>query len=302
MPLDGPILPLTTPFLDGKVALDRLRHNLALYAADGPGGYLVLGSTGEAALLDQREKLRVIRAAREAIPPSAPLVAGVGLESTAATIGMAGIAADAGADLLLVLTPHYYGERMDDPALTAHYLAVADASPRPILLYDVPRFTHVQLSVDAVAALSHHERIVGIKDSSADTDRLSRLLWRVRSGFQVLCGHHAVLPEALRLGIRAAVLAAADVLPEAFVRMHRLAGAGSWSEARELHEAVLPASELCVCRLGVPGIKAAMDCRGLFGGAPRAPLLPVSEEARVLVRRELEKLVDHGILGSARGR
>ena len=296
MILSGVIPPLTTPFENGRIAPARLREIIERYEPHGPQGYLALGSTGEAALLEEDEKLALLRAARAAIPAGKPLLAGVGLESTAATIRLAGLAAGCRADLLLVLTPHYYQPHLTDAAVKAHYRAVADASPVPILLYSVPKFTHYQLPVEVVGSLSEHDNIVGIKDSSGDLEWLARVVDRSSDGFQVVCGSASVFCEALERGAGAGILAAANLLPEVFVKIHRLAAGGKRNDAIALQRSASPASDLAVSTHGVAGIKAAMDVRGLYGGPPRPPLLPASDETRDEIRREIDRLVDGGVL------
>jgi len=282
--LDGVILPVTTPFEDDRVSPARLRDNIARYEQAGVAGYLLFGSTGEAALLDEPEKLELLRAARAAIPAGRRLIAGVGRESTAATIRLARTAADHGADLLLVLTPHYYGDRMDGEALESHYRRVADASPLPVLLYDVPKFTHVRIPAASVAALSRHERIVGIKDSAGDLERLVALVERSDDTFVVVCGSHAIAAQAFARGVPAAILAAADLFPDEYVEVHRLVRDGRDAAALELQQRLAPASGLAVATLGVPGIKAALDLRGFYGGPPRPPLLPLPAEDTARLR------------------
>ena len=299
MRLEGAIPPLTTPFESGRVSLARLRENIERYEAAGVHGYLLLGSSGEAALLDEEEKIRLLRAARSAVPGTKPLVAGIGLESTTATVRLARAAADCGADLLLVLTPHYFDGQMDGSALEAHYMAVADVSRLPLLLYNVPKFTHVQIPTETVVALSRHERIAGIKDSSGSLEWLAELMPGVADGFSIVCGSQDVFVAALSRGARAGILAAAEPFPSTYVRIYRLAQDGETEAAEALLREVSAASRLAVSNLGVPGIKAAMDLCGLYGGLPRPPLRPVSAEARGELGRAIEALRESGALGSA---
>jgi 4-hydroxy-2-oxoglutarate aldolase len=280
----GVLAPLTTPFERDRVSTALLRGNIEIYEAAGLDGYLLFGSSGEAPLLEEPEKLRLLEAARGAVPPGKPLVVGTGLESTAATIRLGRLAADAGADLLLVLTPHYFKPRLDAAALEEHFRRVADAAPVPLLLYSVPKFTGLELSEESVIALSKHERIVGIKDSGADVERLGRLRAAAPAGFTLICGSHRAVREAAAGYAEAAILAAADVFPAEYRELFRLAATGESDAARRLDERLAPRSDLVVSRWGVAGIKAAMDVRGLHGGAPRPPLLPLKEEER----RELE--------------
>jgi 4-hydroxy-2-oxoglutarate aldolase len=290
--LAGIIPPLTTPFEDSRIAPVRLRENIARYETAGVAGYLLFGSSGEAVLLDEVEKIALLGAARSAIPSTRSLIAGVGLESTAATLRLAQIAADQGADLLLVLTPHYFAGRMNAQALEAHYHRVADESPLPLLLYDVPKFTHLQISADSVVTLSRHEKIVGIKDSAGDLDRLLDLSQRTADDFSVICGSHAVIARALAGGIRAGILAAADPFPGPYVELYGLVRDDRLPEAESLQERLSEASGLAVATFGVPGIKAAMDLCGFYGGAPRLPLLSLGDAEAARLRDAVERVTE----------
>ena len=292
MELTGIFAPLTTPFAGGGVALDRLAANLERYDRHGLAGYLVLGSTGEAALLTAEERLAVLRAARAAIARERTMIAGVGMESTADTVRMAAAAAECGADAVLVVTPSYFRTQMTEAALLAHYIAVADASPLPVLLYNVPQFTGVVIPPAAVERLAAHPNVAGLKDSAGDIGWLVDVLARVPPPFQVLCGAAGVIASALAAGAVGGILAIADVLPEPCVALFRAHAAGRDGEARALQRRLLPAVRLVAGRFGVAGVKAAMDERGLAGGAPRPPLLPLAEADRAAVRSCLAALVD----------
>jgi 4-hydroxy-2-oxoglutarate aldolase len=297
--LAGIFPPLTTPFVDGRVALDLLAANIARYQRHRLAGYLVLGSTGEAALLEDAERLAVLHAARAAIPADRAMIAGVGLESTDATIRLAATAADCGADALLVVTPSYFRAQMGEAALVRHFTAVADAAPRPILLYNVPKFTGVVIPPAAVARLADHPNIAGLKDSSGDLGWLLAVLALVPSSFQVLCGAANVIQPALAAGAAGGILAFADVAPEPCVALYEMQRAGRTDDALALQKRLLPAIALLVGSLGVAGIKAGMDQRGLAGGPPRAPLMPLAETDRGAVRECLTALAAQGLLSDA---
>ncbi len=301
MNLSGVFPPVTTPF-DDRHGVDpgALAANLARYEAHGVAGYLLFGSTGEAAYLEEDEKLEIVRAARQAVPKDRVLLAGVGLESTAATIRLAARAAGCGADLALVITPFYFRSRMSDEALKRHFEAVAEASPIPILLYDVPKFTGLELPATVAEALAGHPNVAGMKDSSGDLDKLKDVLRRVPASFRVLCGSVSIFARALAAGAVGGVLAAADVFPEPLVALHRAHVAGDLPLASELETAVGESARIIVDAGGVPGIKAAMDARGLLGGSPREPLLPPSRDEREAIRREVARMVETGIVPEVR--
>jgi 4-hydroxy-2-oxoglutarate aldolase len=299
--LSGVFPPVTTPFDErGRVDTGALADNLARYEAHGVAGYLLLGSTGEAAYIDEGEKLEVLRAARRAVPSARVLMAGVGLESTAATARLATLAADCGADLALVITPFYFRSRMSEEALKRHFEAVAEASPIPILLYNVPKFTGLALPASVAEALAKHPNVAGLKDSSGDLEKMREVLDRVPASFRVLCGSVSIFEPALAAGAVGGVLAAADVVPETLVALYRAHVAGDAGRARELQASVTETGRRIVDAVGVPGIKAGMDVRGLSGGPPRPPLLAASRDERESIRREVARLVDAGIVPAMR--
>ncbi len=296
MNLSGVLLPLTTPFDRGAVSPAKLAGNIARYEAHGLAGYLVLGSTGEAALLDEDEKIAVLEAARKAIPATKAMLAGVGLESTSATIRLARRAADAGADLLLVITPFFFRSRMSADALVRHFTAVADASRVPILLYNVPVYTALVIQPAVVATLASHPNIVGLKDSAGDLPWLVDVLARVPADFQVLSGSVLSVLPALGCGAVGGILAAGNAFPELAVRLFRSYVEGRAAEALALQKALVAPSRLVLGTHGVPGVKAAMDLRGLAGGDPRPPLLPLAAIERATVSSEIDRLVACGLL------
>lgn len=278
--LQGIIPPLVTPFRpDGELDIPAFEANLDSYAGEDLGGYLVLGSNGEAASLEEEEKLALVRAARRR-SGSRLLLAGTGLESTRATIALTRKAADAGADAVLVLTPHYYKSRMTVDALRRHFEAVADAAPVPVLLYSVPSFTGLAWPAGLAAALAAHPRVLGMKESSGDIMLLGRIIAEVPSTFAVACGSAPVLYPALCVGAVAGVLAVACCAPRPAAALYRAFERGDHVRARRLQEALAPLAVAVTSTYGVAGLKAAMDLAGRRGGEVRSPLLPAPPAAR----------------------
>src|SRR5581483_1459949 len=183
----GVLPPITTPF-DSKGNIDEgaLRANLARWLETGLHGFVVLGSNGEYALLSQEEKIRVLEIARERIPSDRLLIAGTGADSTREAIELTKRAAQIGADAALIVTPHYYRGQMNAAAWTHHYRALADASPIPILIYNVPAYTTVEIDAGTVIELARHENIKGIKDSSANFGKMGEIIRFAPPDFAVL--------------------------------------------------------------------------------------------------------------------
>jgi 4-hydroxy-2-oxoglutarate aldolase len=284
----GVLPPVTTPFgADGGLALERLAANLAAWHETGLSGYLILGSNAEAVTLTEEEKLRVLETARAHIPRDRLFLAGTGAEGTAATIALTKAAARLGADAALVVTPGYYKSQMRARELTVHYTAVAEASPIPVLLYNVPQFTGVTLEPEVVAKLAEHGNIVGMKDSAGNVAVLTEYLRAVPEGFAVFVGSATVFYAGLALGACGGILALANAAPRACVETYTLARAGKGAEAAALQRRLLPAARAVTRRFGIGGLKYAMDLLGYYGGPPRPPLLPPTEPERAEIRRAL---------------
>lgn len=289
--LKGIFPALTTPFgADGGVSTADVKHNVSLYNKTGLTGYVVIGSTGESVLLEESEREAVLAAVKEAAAPGKILIAGTGAESTEATIRWTRRAAELGYQAALVKTPYYYKPSYKPEVLAAHFRRVADASPIPVLLYSVPQFTGVALEAGEVAALAAHPNIVGLKESSGNVLRLGEIIASTPKEFQVMVGSASTLHVSLVTGARGGILALACALPELLVELYRLWRAGTAEGAQRLQEALLPASRVIVSQNGPAGVKCAMDLRGYRGGAPRPPLLPVSEAAREEIAKILSRL------------
>ena len=290
----GVFVPVTTPFdVHGELSLQAFQGNLQKLLQHDIAGVVVAGSNGEAALLDEEERVRLWEAARAALPDGRLLIAGVGRESTRATIALARRAAEAGADAVLAVTPSYFHPFMSVEALTAHFRAVADASPVPVLIYVMPRLTHVDMNAAVVMELSRHINIIGIKDSSGDVGKIGQITQRVRSDFYVLSGAGGAFFPSLMMGASGGVLTLGNVAPAQTVELYCRHAAGDWSAARDLQARLTLVNTLITARLGPAGVKAAMDMLGYYGGPVRPPLLPIAENDRVMLRAAL---ADAGLL------
>jgi dihydrodipicolinate synthase/N-acetylneuraminate lyase len=283
--LRGVFAPVVTTFgnRDETVDLDAFATNLRAYTAAGLTGAVVCGSTGEAALLDEEERRSLIERARQELSGDAMLIVGTGAESTRQCIQRCRVAKEHGAHAVLVVAPHYYASVMTPPALEAHYRRVADESPLPVLLYNIPKYMHFALEPDLVARLSTHENIVGMKDSAGDLARLAGYVQSQRDDFTVLTGHGGSFHEALELGVRGGILAVALFAAELTLDIYERHGADDRDASAESQRAATPLASEIVGRMGVAGVKAALDRVGLRGGRVRAPLLPLGpeDEARV---------------------
>ena len=297
MKIEGIFAALTTPFAPGgSIAVDRFRENLARYNGTHLSGYVVVGSTGESVLLTFDEIDRIWSTAREFAAPGKLLIAGVGVDSTNDTIARARRAAELGYDAVLVKTPHYFKPLLTPAALEQHYLAVADASPLPVLIYSIPQYTGISITADWVARLAERPNIVGIKESSGNVQLAAEIVRLCRPEFSTLVGSSGTLFPSLLLGVAGGILALACFLPEPAIEIYEAVRAGDMARASRVQFALLAASRKIAGELGPTGVKYAMDCMGYYGGDPRPPLLPLSDAQRKTVEAVLaESIARHKV-------
>jgi 4-hydroxy-2-oxoglutarate aldolase len=290
--LTGVFGPVVTTFQakTGDLDVGSFRSNVKAHLGAGMAGVVVCGSTGEAALLTEEERLELLEAARSEVSGGKLLLMGVGAESTRLTIRRCREARTAGADAVLVVAPHYYANAMTAEALRVHYRRVADDSPLPVLLYNIPKYMHFKLPPDLVAELAEHPNIVGIKDSSGDLALLGSYLEAQGDAFTVLTGNGATFHEALVAGARGGILAVALFAAVQSVGVYEAQQRGDRITAAGLQSGIKPSAIGVVGELGVPGVKAALDLVGLTGGPVRGPLLSLDATARTQVSSLLDAL------------
>ena len=321
--LTGIYPPLPTPFKeDGALALDWLAANVEKLNATGLSGYLALGSNSEAVHVTPEEASQVFAAVRNAADSDKVVIGGTGQFATQATIEMTRRAADAGCAAVLVITPFYYKNSMTADALRRHYHAIADQSPIPVMIYNVPANTGFNISPSIVAEIAQHPNVVGMKDSAGDINQLAETIRLTRhrhadgakgahparevadvpaaaarsassADFNVFSGNFGAMLPSLSFGVVGGILAVANIAPDECVAIHDLFKQGRAQEAGELHLRILPVARAVTTQFGVPGLKAAMDLLVYHGGYPRSPLLPIgaSQKAELeAILREAELL------------
>ncbi len=279
--------PIATPFEHGEVAYDKLVQNIARWNKTGLSGYVVMGSNGESAFLMREEKLKLVEAARRNIDSGKLLIAGTGSDSIKETVSLSNDAADRGADYVLVLTPFFYKEQMKSAAFVRYFTEVADKTKIPLIIYNVPKFTGVNIDIDAVSKLSNHGNIVGLKNTSENIAHTAEIIANAPKDFSVLVGAASVLYPGLAAGAAGGILAIANIAPNECVEIQSLFEAGKHDEASKLQTKLIPVNEAVTSGYGVPGLKAAMDMLGYFGGKPRSPLVPLGDEDREDLKRIL---------------
>jgi len=279
--LAGIYPPIPTPFDNtGKIAEQALTENLHRWNQYKLRGYVVLGSNGELVLLNKEERLLVMRIARAAISEDKLMIAGTGCQSTQATIELTAGAAAIGADAALVVTPSYYRGLMTRDVLREHFHAVAETSPIPIIIYNIPACTGIDLDAETVAVLAEHENVIGIKDSGGNVTKLAEICHLTGPNFQVLAGSASFLLPALSVGAVGGVLALANIAPAQCLLIRQAFLDRDWENARQVQLRMIPANTAVTRRWGVPALKAALDMLGMYGGPARRPLLPLSTETK----------------------
>ena len=316
---NGILPPLPTPFReDGALDLEALRSNVEQLNATGLTGYLALGSNSEAVHVMPEEASQVFATVRKVAATDKIVIGGTGQFSTAATIEMTKRAAEAGCAAALIITPFYYKNSMTAEALKKHYFTIADQSPIPVMIYNVPANTGLNIASAVVAEIAQHPNVVGIKDSAGDINQIAETVRLTRGRMQeaggkqaerneatmdtaslrsasvrdakwfvVFSGNYGAMLPSLSLGVVGGILAVANIAPKECVEIYELFRQGRITEAGELHLRLLPVARAVTSQFGVPGLKAAMDLLGYRGGYPRLPLLPLGASQRV----ELEKIL-----------
>lgn len=283
--LAGLFLPVTTPFdaVTGDIAPVSFRANLRKWLGHPIDGVVLFGSTGEGALLDDDEKVRLTDFARDVIPAGVSLVGGTSGESTRAVARQAKNMAAAGVDALLVHPPSYFGPYLPAAAMVDHFRAVADASPVPVLVYHIPKFTKVTLEPGLVAELMRHPNIAGLKDSSGDVKRFASYTDVCPDGSRLFVGNGALFYTALELGAAGGILAAAVFAPALAVAVLEAFRAGDTVRAGEIQDTLATLHRAVAAAHGAVGVKAALDRIGYTGGPPRPPLraLGAAEQRRL---------------------
>jgi 4-hydroxy-2-oxoglutarate aldolase len=277
--LKGCFPPIPTPFdPNGRIDHDHLAANLEKWQKTPLRGFAVLGSNGESVLLRAEEKVETWRTAGKMIASDRLFIAGTGCESTAETLDLTEKAAEAGANAAMIVTPHYYRPRMDHAALCAHYTFLADRSSVPIILYNVPGFTGVDLEPRTIIELAAHPNIIGLKESSGNVVKMGQVLHAAGDHFQVLAGSGSFLLPALSMGAVGGVMALAAVAPYELQKIVDCFASGAMEIARKTQLRLIAANGAVTVRFGIPGLKMAMDLIGMYGGPVRSPLRPLEKD------------------------
>jgi 4-hydroxy-2-oxoglutarate aldolase len=288
--IKGAIPPMITPFNENdEVDFEKFVRNIQDWNNYDLAGYLVLGSNSETVYLTEDEKLKLVELTVKYRKPGKLVIAGTGMESTRATIDLTNKAADLGADCALLVTPFYYGGKMNDEALINYYTDVADNVKIPIMIYNVTKFTHINISARVVGVLCKHPNIIGMKDSSGNVPQLIEFKKAVGNAeFNLMVGTASIWYPALTLGVEAAIMALANCCPGECVDVQKEFEAGNLEKAREIYERVFPVNAAVTGTFGIAGLKYACDILGFNGGYVRKPLLQLKEDDKVKLKAILK--------------
>lgn len=281
---------MVTPFsADGEVDFAAHIRNVKRWNERGLGGYVVLGSNSEAVYLTEKEKLQLIQDTAENAASGYRIIAGTGMESTRETIHLTNEAARAGAQAGLIITPFYYAGKMSDRALIQHFTQVADAVRIPILIYNVAKFTRINVSPAVIAELSRHPNIIGMKDSSGSIPQMVQYQAVADPAFEILVGTASAWYPALTMGVTAGIMALANCAPDECVEVQSLFDEDKHTEAEDLYRRLFPVNQAVTATYGVAGLKYACACRGFAGGYVRSPLQELSDVDRKAIDKLLER-------------
>lgn len=287
MKLQGIFPPIATPFdHNGEIYEAKVRHNVEKWNRTGLSGYVVCGSTGESVMLTPDEKFALWEMVARYAAPDKLLIAGTGVESVRETVWLTNRAAEMGYKAVMVRTPHYYKNLIARPeAQVLYFRSVADRIKIPIIIYNWPQTTGVDISADAVAQLSEHPNIIAVKESSGNIEKVMQMIREVKPGFQVLVGSAPTLWPSLLMGAAGAILAYANSAPYSTIAIWEAYRSRDEAAGRDWQNRIARAAVLVTVKYGIPGLKYAMDLNGYYGGVPRLPLCPPSAEAK----REIEE-------------
>jgi 4-hydroxy-2-oxoglutarate aldolase len=287
MKLQGIFPPIATPFdHNGGIYPAKVRHNVEKWNKTALSGYVVLGSTGESVMLTTDEKVTMWELVAQHAAPGKLLIAGTGVESVRETVSLTNRAAEMGYQAALVRTPHYCKNLLNRAsAQELYFRAVADQARIPVIVYNFPQATGVDIPVEAVVALSEHPNVIGIKESSGNMAKLMETIRGARAGFQVLVGSAPTLWPSLLMGACGGILAYANAAPYSTIAIWEAYRAREDAAGLDWQNRIGHAAALVTVKHGIPGLKYAMDLNGYYGGPPRLPLCVPGEAAK----REIEE-------------
>jgi 4-hydroxy-tetrahydrodipicolinate synthase len=277
----GSIVAIVTPFRNGKIDERAFQELVEWHVAEGTHGFVPVGTTGESPTLSHAEHARVVALCVESVSRRRPVIAGTGSNSTAEAISLTRHAAEAGADAALVVTPYY--NKPTQEGLYAHYRAIHDATGIPILIYNIPGRSVVDMSPETMARLAELPRIVGVKDATGDIVRPLVTAEACGSGFCQLSGEDGNALAFLAHGGHGCISVTANVAPALCARLQDAWRAGRPDEALALQRRLLPLHRALFCETSPAPAKYALSRIGRCSGELRLPLVGLSEASKARV-------------------
>jgi 4-hydroxy-2-oxoglutarate aldolase len=292
MKLHGIFPPIATPFdHKGDLYPIKVRHNIEKWNKTPLAGYAVCGSTGESVHLTTEEKTKMWEWVAEYADSSKILIAGTGVESVRETVALTNSTVELGYKVAMVRTPHYYKNLINNVAAQVLYFrTVADQAKIPILIYNWPQATGVDIMPEAVAMLSQHPNIIAIKESSGSIEKIKQMIRECKPGFQVLTGSAPQLAPSLAVGCVGAVLAFANAAPYTTYSIFEANRTREAEAAMDWQNRITKAAQLVTVKYGIPGLKHAMDLNGYYGGPPRLPLVTLKPEQQAEIEQAFDGL------------
>jgi 4-hydroxy-tetrahydrodipicolinate synthase len=282
----GSIVPIVTPFKNRAVDDDGLASLIEWQIASGSHGISVTGTTGEPSSLTLTEREQVIRVAYEAVNKRVPFIPGTGSTNHAETLHLSKFAETLGADAILVITPYY--NRPSQEGLFRHFDAVAKAVSLPVILYNIPGRTAVNLEIDTVARLRDaNGNVIGVKESNKDFEHINRLLHKMGRDFLVYSGIELLCFPILAIGGAGYVSATGNLMPREVARLYDLVAAGKWQEAQDLHYELMTLNDAVFIEINPVPVKTALGMMGKISPEVRLPLAPMADSNRQKLRRIL---------------
>ncbi len=288
----GSFTALITPFKDGKVDHKTYQDLVRRQLDAGTHGLVPVGTTGESPTLSHEEHMRVTELCIEVVQGQIPVIAGTGSNSTEEAIMLQRHAKAAGADAGLVVTPYY--NKPTQAGLIAHYTAIADAVVLPIIIYNIPGRSVIDMSVETMAGLARHANIAGVKDATADLVRPLATRLACGADFCQMSGEDATVVPFLAQGGHGCISVTANIAPEDCARLHTAWQAGDMAMVAEINERLLPVHDALFCEASPGPVKYAAELMGLCAGELRLPLVEITEASKGKVKDALDGA---GLLG-----
>ena len=272
--MKGIFVAAVTPFNNEQVDYKALTENITKWCETEISGIMILGSTSEFVSLNYEEKVRIIATARDAIPAAKAMIVGIGSESVRETIKLGNSATELGAEYTIVVNPHYYKPLLNENVLLKYFSSIADESNVPMLLYNIPKFSGINLSIDLITKLAGHKNIIGIKDSSGNLIQYTGLIGI--PDFTVFSGDLTSFVQTTLMGIDGGIFAFANVVPQEICDIFEMLKENKTVEAMKKFLPILKLAGGSIGKYGFPGLKKLMEIIGFNPGDPRLPFTPVN--------------------------